>query len=70
MNKELLEKIVNTCNELHNDLCTEMDETDTNNWHDEIKYYNADLNAIAVIVRFLRQETQGMLDDYSDAIED
>jgi hypothetical protein len=63
INKELFEKIIAKGREVHNMLQFEMDETDTRNWHEEAKYYNADLNALAVIIRFFYGEAESILEE-------
>jgi len=65
-----LEKLYNKAREIHSLIVEEMDDSDTYNWHNECKYWNADINALAVLIRCFYQEVEGIRNDIGELEEE
>ena len=67
--KRILDKTIDVLGILKEDIITTMEDLDSSNWHHEMKYANADLNALFVLIASTQSYAKQLLETHADIIE-
>lgn len=65
-----ISRIISRLDLCRQDIVDIMEDMDTKNWHDEVKYPLADLNALFVLIDCTRRYADSLLDTHEDFLEE
>lgn len=67
--KTLLDRTIEKLDHIKKDIIATMEEMDSRNWHHEVKYANADLNALFVLITSSESYAKELHQIHADLIE-